>query len=99
MLAKQSCQRFRRRHFPPSKYALLTAGEALAYQKYESLITGWIFAANRVRASTVETLEVVGVLVSTKWAQQCQHLYDLNGIRTDRKQTTAADGSPQPVSN
>ena len=70
MLTKQCCQRRRRRHSFPGKYAFLAAGEAFAYHKRETLITLWIFAANCVRASAVETLEVVGVLMPTKWAAQ-----------------------------
>lgn len=73
MLAKQSCQRFGRRHSPPGKYAFLTASEALAYKKRELLIAVWILAANRIRASAVETLEVVGVLMPTEWAVQFEH--------------------------
>ena len=70
MLTKQCCQRRWRRHSLPSKYAFLAAGEALAYQKHETLIALRIFAANCVRASAVETLEVVGVLMPAKWAAQ-----------------------------
>jgi hypothetical protein len=70
MLAEQSRQRFGRRHAPPGKYAFLAAGEALEYQKREVLIAFWICAANRIRVSAVETLEIVGVFVPTEWAQQ-----------------------------
>jgi hypothetical protein len=68
MLAEQSRQRFGRRHPPPGKYAFLAAGEALTHQIRETLFTAWLFAANRVRASAVETLEIVGVFVPTEWA-------------------------------
>jgi len=70
MLTKQSCQRFGRWHSPPGKNGFLAAGEALTHEIRETLIAVWIFAANRVRASAVETLKIVGVLMPAKWAAQ-----------------------------
>src|SRR5258708_5490081 len=70
VLTKQSRCRFRRRHLPPGKYAFLAAGVALAYQECEALFAVGIFAANHIHVSAVETLELVGMFVPTKWAHQ-----------------------------
>ncbi len=97
MLTKQSCQRFGRWHSPPGKNGFLAAGEALTHEMREALFAVWIFAANRVRASAVETLEVVDVLMPTKWADQLEHLKSLKSFDARGRKITADDQGPQAV--